>query len=438
MQSTKFSRWCLLGLVFLTLGRVASAEQPLAISPEKAGLAAEKLQRIDALFSDAVQKKQIAGAVVLLARQGTIGYLQGIGLRDAEAGTPMTRDTIFRIASMTKPITSVAAMMLVDRGELKLDDPIAKYLPEFKDAKVAVPGKPGDAARYTTVPAEREITVHHLLTHTSGITYRFFGKPILGDLYREAGVSDGLVQTEGTIGDNVKRLAKLPLLHQPGSAYEYGLNSDVLGRVIEVASGKDLDTFFREEIFRPLKMRDTYFFLPGEKKERLAALYTPDKDKKISRVGEEPVKAGALIYSASFPYQGPRTFFSGGAGLVSTAADYGRFLQMLLNGGELDGVRLLKAETAKKMTENQIGELPMGFGSPGSRFGYGFGILIDPAKAKDVASAGTYTWGGIFNTYFWVDPQKKVIGIMMTQLYPSNPLALANELKKLAYESLKE
>jgi CubicO group peptidase (beta-lactamase class C family) len=436
MQRTNLSRWVLLCLAFLALCRPAIAEEPLKISLQKAGLAADKLQRIDALFKDAVEKRQIAGAVVLLSRQGNVGHLRGIGMQDAEAKTPMTPDTIFRIASMTKPVTSVAAMMLVERGDLKLDEPISKYLPEFKEMKVLVPGKANEKLKYyTTVPAERAITIHHLLTHTSGITYGFFGKPFLGDLYRDAGVSDGLVQTEGTIGDNVKRLAKLPLLHQPGSGWEYGLNSDVLGRVIEVASGKDLDTFFRDEITRPLKMNDTHFFLPDEKRDRLAALYAPNEDKTIARVGEEPVKAGRLVYSANFHYKGPRTFFSGGAGLVSTASDYARFLQMLLNGGQLDGVRLLKAETVKQITANQIGQLSVG---QGVRFGYGFGILADAGKAKDVASVGTYNWGGIFNTSFWVDPEKKLIGVMMTQLYPSGHLTLANDFKKRAYECLND
>lgn len=431
MQRINFSRWYLLCLALLALCHTSLAEEPPKVSPQRAGLSADKLQRIDALFQQAVEKKQIAGAVVLLARNGHVGYLQGIGLQDAEAKTPMAANTIFRIASMTKPITSVAAMMLVERGVLKLDDPIAKYLPEFKDVQVVVPHKSADTTTYTTIPAERPITVHHLLTHTSGLTYGFFGKPYVSDRYRAAHVSDGLVQTEGTIGDNVQRLAKQPLLHQPGSAWEYGLNTDVLGRLIEVASGKDLDTFFREEITRPLKMNDTHFFVPSEKKNRLAALYAPKEDKTIARVGEEPVKAGLLVYSASFHYKGPRTFFSGGAGLVSTASDYARFLQMLLNGGQLDGVRLLKAETVKRMTENQIRKLGVE-----AAFGYGFGILADPAKAKDVASAGTYSWGGIFSTYFWVDPEKKLIGVMMTQLYPSGHLTLTNDFKKLAYESL--
>jgi CubicO group peptidase (beta-lactamase class C family) len=440
MQRSNLSRWYLLCLALLAFCGAAVAQEPLKASPEKAGLSADKLQRIDALFQDIVEKRQIAGAVVLLARHGNLGYLHGLGMQDAEAKTPMTAGTIFRIASMTKPVTSVAAMMLVDRGQLKLDDPIAHYVPEFKQLKVLAPDKASGAAAYTTVPAESPISVRHLLTHTSGLTYRFLGRPNLGDLYRDAGVEDGLVQAEGTIGDNVKRLAKLPLLHQPGSAWEYGLNADVLGRVIEVASGKDLDTFFREEIFRPLRMSDTYFFLPGEKKNRLAALYAPDTQKSITRIGEEPVKAGALVYSASYPYKGPRTYFSGGAGLVSTASDYARFLQMLLGGGQLDGARLLKPETVKQMTENQIGSLRMELGGadfPGSRFGYGFGILVDPKKATDVASVGTYTWGGIFNTYFWVDPEKELIGVMMTQLYPSGHLTLARDLKKRTYESIK-
>jgi CubicO group peptidase (beta-lactamase class C family) len=233
--------------------------------------------------------------------------LQAIGQRDVEAGKPMTPDTLFRIASMTKPVTSVAVMMLVDDGKLRVDDPVSKYLPEFRQMKVAEPTKVVSATPYTLVPAEREITVHDLLTHTSGITYRFFNRPHLTELYRKAGVCDGISQTEGTLADNIKRLAGQPLQLQPGKAWEYGLSTEVLGRLVEVVSGEPLDQFFRKRIFGPLHMQDTSFFLPDDKVGRLAALYNPGPDGKIVRVGEEPVKAGELIYSASYPYRGPRT-----------------------------------------------------------------------------------------------------------------------------------
>jgi CubicO group peptidase (beta-lactamase class C family) len=435
MYRSQRTLFCILALllVALPLARTGAEELPRA-SAEMAGFSPPRLHRIDALLKDAVESKQIAGGVALVARRGKVVYWEAIGLQDTEAKQPMSPDTIFRIASMTKPVTSAAALMLVEEGRLRLDDPVSKYLPEFRAPKVVDPGKD----TFTLVPARRQMTVHDLLTHTSGLTYRFRNREHLGDLYRTAAISDGLTQTEGTLAANVRRLAGLPLLHHPGSSWEYGLSTDVLGRVIEVASGKDLDGFFRERIFEPLKMRDTTFFLPPEKRSRLAALYRPGPDKSIVRVGEEPVTAGALVYSASWHYQGPRSYFSGGAGLVSTASDYARFLQMLLNGGELGGVRLLKPATVKQMTANQIGRLAMGISGHGDRFGYGFGVVTADGRGDEVASVGTYSWGGIFHTYFWADPHKEMIGILLTQVYPFNHLPHRSQFKKLTYEALVE
>jgi CubicO group peptidase (beta-lactamase class C family) len=396
------------------------------IDARAAGLSGEGVKKLDALLDDAVQKKQVAGAVALVMRHGKLGYLRAAGWQDAEAKTPMAADTLFRIASMTKPITSVAAMMLVEEGKLRLDDPVSKYLPEFKGQKVLAPGQ-------GLVPADRDVTVRDLLTHTSGITYRFRGGD-LGGLYARAGVSDGLSPNEGTIAENVKRLAAQPLLFQPGTAWEYGLNTDVLGRVIEVASGKDLAAFFRERVFAPLGMHDTSFFLPEGRVARLAALYTVGPDKELKRVGEEPVTAGPLVYAANYPYKGSKKYYSGGAGLVSTAADYARFLQMLLNGGEYGGKRLLRAETVKEMTKNQIGDKKMWITEHGDGFGYGFGV--ESGKAKGPAPAGTYSWGGIFNTYFFVDPQKEVVAALMTQLFPSDHLTVRPDFQKRVYEAL--
>ena len=283
-----------------------------------------------------------------------------------------------------------------------------------------------------------------MLTHTSGLTYRFFDRPVLGKIYAEAGVSDGLSETPGTIADNVRRLAKLPLLHQPGTAWEYSLSIDVLGRVVEVVSGRTLDEFFRDRIFRPLKMEDTSFIVPAEKRGQLAALYTPGPDKAIRRVDSGPVTAGALVYSPTYSTNDANRYFSGGAGLCSTIGDYARFLQMLLNRGELDGTRVLKAETVDLMTRNQIGGLRISFPNHGDGFGYGFGVLTNRGKTEefrrtvynDVATVGTYSWGGIFNTYFWADPQRQMIGILMTQLYPSDHLKLREEFKRHVYEGL--
>src|SRR5579884_634127 len=405
-------------------------------SPEAVatGLDTAKLERLDALVHEAVEGKQIAGAVVLLARHGRIGHLKAIGWRDLEAQAPMTTDTLFRLGSMTKPITSVAVMMLVEEGKLRLDDPVSKFLPEFKNPTVGVPNL-FSRSLYVR-PAGREITIRDLLNHTSGLTYRFWDLQPWTTLYRNGGVSDGLNHAPGTSLENVRRLARQPLMFQPGNFWGYGLSTDVLGVVVEVASGQDLETFFRERIFTPLKMNDTFFYIPEEKKDRLAALYIPDRHGKVRRVGEGLATVGEMEFSATYPCERYGRYFSGGAGLVSTASDYARFLQMLLNGGELDGVRLLQTETITQMTSNQIGYMKTYFPQYGDSFGYGFGVLTVDGKPLDVASTGTYSWGGLFNTYFWVDPKKDLFGVLLIQLFTIGDLPLRQEFKKRAYDSL--
>jgi CubicO group peptidase (beta-lactamase class C family) len=400
-----------------------------------AGLLTAKLQRLDALLQDAVERQQIAGAVLLLAWHGRIGHLQAIGWRDAEARTAMTPDTLFRLASMTKPITSVAVLMLVEDGKLRLNDPLSKYVPEFKEPKVALPWSISIWNRSATQPAAREITIHDLLTHTSGLSYRFWDRQPLSPLYRAGGVSDGLVHPPCTSADNVRRLAKQPLLFQPGSAWEYGLSTDVLGVVVEAASDQDLAAFFRERIFGPLKMHDTFFLVPEAKKDRLAPLYLRSVDGPLTRVGDKPMTVGELAISADYPCEKDGKYFSGGCGLVSTAGDYARFLQMLLNGGELEGVRLLRTETVQRMTSNQIGARSIYLFEYGDGFGYGFGVRTGAGPAWDAASAGSYSWGGLFNTYFWVDPKKELIGVLMTQMVIGD-LSLRQEFKKRVYECL--
>lgn len=421
--------------VLVAIGSLPGRE-PARDEPDAGRPAAQRWQRVHKLIQEHIDRHQIAGAVALVQQQGKPVYYEAIGKSDAEANTAMTRDAIFRIASMTKPITSVAIMMLVEEGKLRLDDPLAKHLPEFEDMRVLVPTKGSDDKGYRLVKAERPITIRHLLTHTSGIIYRFSGRPHLAKLYADAGVSDGLVETEGTIGENVKRIAKLPLLHQPGTAWEYGLNTDVLGRVVEVASGKSLAAFFRERIFTPLQMNDTGFVVPREKRSRLAALYTPDDRQAIRRAASGRIEVGSLVYSASYPTADNSRYYSGGGGLVSTARDYGRFLQMLLNRGELDGKRLLKPETVDQMTRNQIGDKQIGFTVHGDGFGYGFGVVKGREKPPSPASVGSYSWGGIFNTFFWVDPRRQLIGILMTQLYPFNHLTLWKDFQSRVYEDL--
>jgi CubicO group peptidase (beta-lactamase class C family) len=399
----------------------------LLSSATPAGAREENLAPVRKLLEDAVARKQIAGAAALVSHRGKVILDAAVGMRDAEAKKPMTTDTIFRIASMTKPITSAAVMMLVDDGKIALTDPLSKYVPQFRNPSVLVKGELNGKTVWTTRQAKREITIHDLLTHTSGISYRFLNRPHLAELYVKAGISDGISDTPGTMADNVKKLAALPLLQEPGAGFEYGLNTDVLGRVVEVASGKTLDEFFRERIFVPLKMTDSHFLLPKAKRDRLAAVYTPNKDGTIRPLGDKPVTNGPLVYSATYPIRDAGRYHSGGGGLVSTTGDYHRFLRMMLNKGELDGKRVLKAETVAKMTTDQIGK-------GGMKFGYGFAVVAAEPKGPG-QSAGSYTWGGFFYTYFWVDPKQEVIGVLMTQLHPSG-LKLNQEFVQQVYRGL--
>jgi putative heme-binding domain-containing protein len=275
-----------------------------------------------------------------------------------------------------------------------------------------------------------------LLTHTSGLAYSFFAPPPLRQRYEEAGVASGLIETPGTIADNVRRLAAVPLANHPGDAWQYGLSTDVLGRVVEVVSGRTLDEFFRERIFMPLGMKDTHFVLPQEKLPRLAALYRP-KEGSLERVGKGPQREGEVVYSATYADAGSGAYFSGGAGLVSTAADYTRFLRMLLGGGQLHGVRLLKGETVAEMTRNQIGPFEVPFAVHGNKFGLGFGVHTAESKSRHGASVGTYSWGGIFHTYFWVDPREELTGVLLTQLYPFGHLSLWADFQQQVYAALR-
>jgi CubicO group peptidase (beta-lactamase class C family) len=403
---------------------------------------AGKLAQIDGVFEDHVARKQIPGAVVLVARRGNIVLLKTFGSQDVESGVAMTPSTIFRIASMSKPITSTAVMILADGGRVDISDPISQYLPEFKFMQVATPrpaakGAPAAAeVAFDLVPAYRPITIRDLLTHTSGLCYRFRNHPLVGRLYAEAGICDGLSPSDHSLAENVRRLAGLPLVNQPGTAWEYGLSTDVLGRLVEVVSGQSLEAFFAERIFKPLRMTDTYFALPDAKRTRLAALYDAGPEGKISRSAEGPTLKGDLTYAASMPYAGANGYYSGGAGLVSTAGDYARFLQMLLNHGQLDGARILRSETVDGMTHDQIGGLPMWIPVHGFRFGYGFGVNTGSGADVKKDAAGTFSWGGAYYTDFWVDPKHEVIGIMMTQVYPSNHLKLREEFHRLVNEAI--
>ena len=405
--------------------------------PEEVGLSSERLSRIDRVMMEYISQNKVAGVVVLVARLGKVAYLKSFGMMDIEADKEMINDTIFRIASMTKPVTSTAIMMLYEEGNFLLNDPVSKYIPEFKNPKVLVATAKGTEEQPETVSAKREITIHHLLTHTSGIGYSFYNLK-LRPIYRKAGVPDGAVAINNTIGEKMKILAGLPLIHHPGEAQEYGLSVDVLGYLVEVISGKTLDEFFRERIFIPLKMKDTHFFLPQEKWNRLSALYEPTKDGGIKKYPDGIIERGTFRFSASFPYEGPKTYFSGGAGLCSTVSDYVRFLQMLLNGGKLDGAHLLSRKSVELMTINQIEDLA----SPGSGFGFNLSIATDLAKpsflfkSDAIGTIGKYGFGGIFYTIFWVDPKEELIAVMMTQMYPWGHLDLSAKFEVLVYQAI--
>ena len=397
------------------------------VEPEAVGLSTERLSRIDKVMEAHVAQQKIAGGVTLLARHGQIAHLGAYGMMDVEAGKPMTPNTIFRIASMTKPITSVAVMMLYEEGHFRLNEPVSKFIPAFKEMLVLPPEDAEDSAQ--PVPAKRQITIWNLLTHTAGLTYQWNER--LGQRYTDAGITHGLLQDEGTLAEKMKVLATIPLLHQPDAEFEYGLSIDVLGYLVEVVSGMSLDAFFSERIFKPLGMNDTYFFLPEAKRERLATVYERTEDGPITRKPEEPTVDGSLIYSTDYPYNGPRTYFSGGGGLVSTAPDYVRFAQMTLNGGELNGVRLLSRKTVELMTSNRLANMDVDFG-----FGLGFSVVRDESDLNEVGSVGTFGWGGFFFTNFFIDPQEQMIGIFMCQLHPSGGLDLGGKIRILCYQAI--
>ena len=349
-------------------------------------------------------------------------------MMDREAAKPMRPDAMFRICSMTKPITSVAVMMLYEEGHFMLEDPVSKYLPELKNPKVLV--KPASGEPYS-IPATHEITIRDLLRHSSGLTYHW--NPDLGPLYNKANVAHGLLPYDGTIEDSVKRLATVPLLFNPGDRWEYSLGVDVLGRLVEVVSGKPLDEFFRTRIFEPLGMKDTYFYPPDSKLDRLATAYTYYADKGLNRFPDTPITEENTTYSADYPYRGPKKLFSGGAGLVSTAADYLRFCQMMLDGGKAGTTRLISRKSVELMTQDQLGKIGTDQG-----FGLGFGVYGVKAPLSELGSPGEFAWGGFFYTAFTIDPKEQMIVIFMAQLHPTGDLTLDRQVHTLAYQAIND
>jgi len=391
----------------------AQAAQFKLSDPAACGFDAEKLAAIDRAMQRHVDEGKLVGGIGLVARADKIVYARTWGLRDRERELPMTEDTIFRIYSMSKPITSVAAMMLVEQGKLALDDPVSKYLPEWTEMSVLVEtqGENGQTT-HKEVPTQRPITVRDLLRHTSGLTYGFFGNSEVDKRYLRAGV----LITDRTLEDTVAKLAKIPLKYQPATRWHYSVSTDVLGRVIEVASGQTLDQYLREHIFEPLDMRDTFFTVPKEKLPRLARMYSPD--------GSGGLKAAGPLRSRRFVDPANR-FYSGGGGLCSTTRDYLRFCRMLLGEGQLDGRRILQPETVRMMHSNQLPDRVRRSG--GFQFGLGFAIDRD----------GVYRWGGAAGTRFWIDPKNRLITIYMVQINPTGKFDFGGEMKRLVYAAMK-
>jgi CubicO group peptidase (beta-lactamase class C family) len=373
-------------------------------TPESVGMSSERLARIDAMCEQAIKNEDLPGIVALVARKGKIIYYKSFGQTDHINQRTAKNDDIFRIASQSKAITSIAVMMLWEEGHFRLDDPISKYIPEFKNPQVLKSFRYADTS-YSTSSANKEITIRHLLTHTSGLGYGVIdGDERMKMIYHKAGIVDLFTTEPITIEDNIKKLAALPLHHHPGEKYTYSEGLDVLGYFIEVISGMSFAEFLETSIFNPLGMDDTGFYLPEAKAGRLVKI-----QHKVNETWEHyPV----TFYDPDYPIKGAKTFYSGGAGLSSTAKDYATFLQMVLNNGELNGIRLLSRTTINTMMQNQIGDL----WNPGSYYGLAFGVVDQQGEAiGGRGSAGTFDWGGYFNTQYFADPQEQVIGILMKQ-----------------------
>ncbi|MEM1249230.1 MAG: serine hydrolase domain-containing protein [Acidobacteriota bacterium] len=420
--------------------------------PEDVGLSTERLDRLSKHMSSRVEDGTMVGGLAMIARKGKVVYSETWGQRDREAGQPMTMDTIFRIYSMSKPITSVAVMMLYEEGHFFLNDPVAKYIPELADLRVAVSTAGGTAPavdgtraapqpdNVTDVPsgetreALRQPTIRDLLRHTGGFSYGVFGNTEVDQAYRNA----GLLFMNPNLEDFVAKLGKIPLQYDPGTRWHYSVATDVLGRLVEVVSGKNFEEFLDERIFTPLAMDDTSFTVPKNKTDRFAVLYAPKGTQESENAFLSRNQSKELVPSGEFAnrnFQEGATFQSGGGGLVSTASDYMRFSQMLLNGGALEGQRILSTKSVEHMSRNHLGDIPMGFGRTGTGFGLGFGVVLDVGVAGELGSDGEYNWGGAAGTRFWIDPEEEIIGVFMVQSLP-HQTTLGAEFKTLTYQAL--
>jgi CubicO group peptidase (beta-lactamase class C family) len=416
-----FRRSVLIAAFVLIAAVLGEASNIPTAKPERVGLSTERLERLTRGMQEYVDQRKVAGLVTLVARKGKVAYFKSFGKQDLYRGIAMPTDAIFRIASQSKAVTSTAVMILLEEGRLLLDDPVSKYIPEFASTRVAVPATGKDAKGFTTVPARRLITIRDLLTHTSGISY---GDGLAKDAYAAAGIQGWfLADRPEPIGELVRKLATLPFDAQPGERFIYGYSTDILGYLVERVSGINLDRFIAEKITGPLGMTDTCFFLPQDKIGRLTSVYgVEDKGPGIKLVEDA---------RDNFYVNGPKACFSGGAGLLSTAEDYARFLLMLLHGGELDGTRLLSPKSVELMTVDHVGNL---YGSQG--FGLGFWVTERLGRNGELGSVGAFGWGGAYHTVYWVDPAEQLVAVLMTQLLPAGSSDLHGKFRALVYQSI--
>jgi len=400
--------------------------QPGSAIAEKFSL--ERLNRIDKQIEQYIDSGWVKGVDAFIARNGKIVYYKAFGMADAEKNIPMKTDAIFRIASQTKAITSVAVMMLFEEGKFLLDDPISKYIPSFAHPKVLVEFNPKDSS-YTTIVAKREVTIRDLLTHTSGVDYAQIGSDKMNAIYAKAGIYLGFVSDKLLLADAINKLGTLPLVHQPGEQFTYSLGIDVLGYLVERVTGKSLDRFFKERIFQPLGMNDTYFYLPKAKHSRLVAVYRPDTQQHLVKWDKTTFQG----VSADYPLVNG-TYYSGGAGLSSTIKDYAIFLQMLLNKGVYNGHRLLARHTVELMTMNQIGNLTM-FGGQ-NKFGLGFGLTTKAGQAALGQTEGSFSWAGFYGTEYWADPKEHLVCLFFAQEFPYPHAELNEKFVAMVYAAL--
>ena len=393
-----------------------------AATPEEVGFSGARLGRIDSMVNDLVAQKKIPGAVVYIARHGKVAYHKAYGYRDLETRDPLRKDDIFRMASQTKAIASLAVMMLWEEGKFGLDEPVSRYIPDFAKPNVLKSFNPADSS-YTAEPAGREITIRQLLTHTSGLDYAAIGHDEFKAIYAKAGVPSGIGNDQYTIGDKMKVLAKLPLRSKPGTEFNYSLSIDVLGYFVEVVSGMPFDRFLRTRIFDPLGMRDTWFYLPQDRANRLVSLHNAESGTAV------PMKG--LVFDGVDPDY-PRlagTYFSGGAGLSGSIEDYARFLQLFLNGGEYNGVRLLSLKTVQLMLTNQTRGM-------NTEFGLGFGLETEDNDYRSPKSVGSFSWGGAFATTYWADPKEGLVALIYTNMYNNRTVNYADRFTTFTYAAI--